>query len=114
MSPLSSLLLWSWSSPKMSTAPSANDFFQARIWLGCTSNRLASSAVGSSPLSASKAAHAFDDGLCFLWFWFMLCKKALLSRIYLTQLSAGISLERQDPADYSLTCRVLCSARCHR
>ena len=43
------------------------------LWLGWTSNRLASSAMVCSPWSAAKATLALKTGLCFLRVCFMSC-----------------------------------------
>jgi hypothetical protein len=50
--------------PNNPAALSCNCAFQATIWAGCTSKRLANSANVFSPLMAAKATFALKLGLC--------------------------------------------------
>ncbi len=59
-------------------APSSRAPFQALIWLGWTSNLLASSAVVWTPFMAARATLALKDGLCFLRSCFMSCSLCCL------------------------------------
>ena len=70
---LTSSSLFSWSPPKIPTVTSAREVFHLRIWSVWTSQRLASSDILSSLFNASRATLAFNDGLCFLRFYFMSC-----------------------------------------
>src|SRR5271157_5190940 len=70
MSPFSSLIFLLGSAPKILAAPATSSFFHLLICVGWTSNRIANSAMVSSPFSASMATRALKSGLCFLRFCF--------------------------------------------
>src|SRR5271157_4062579 len=92
MSPFSSLIFLLGSAPKILAAPATSSFFHLLICVGWTSNRIANSAMVSSPFSASMATRALKSGLCFLRFCFNFLLLFILfilgAELYLNNLSS--------------------------